>query len=299
MKKIALYCNQDHIKYKDSVMIAEKLQIKIINTINLANLTTDYDYILVWCNQIVGPDCSNANRYCLAIIDNLSFNENNKQYLYVDYINNLIANKKCYQFNYQDALVKAMGLHKLKDHAAAINILDGTAGFTLDAYALMQLNDKINLTLLESSPIIYSLVNDGFSRFKLSNNKEHQAFSTRWQLYHSNFIDYLTGNTVAGETKFDIIYLDPMFEKQQKNGVLYVKSKPKKNMQLLQDLCFNPNTVEELLMVALKFATNRVVLKRNIKQEKLFEKQINYSVASKQIRYDVYLTKNIITEHRC
>lgn len=293
MKKIALYCNQDHIKYKDSVMIAEKLQIKIINTTNLANLTTDYDYILVWYNQAISGD---PNNFYLAIVENLEFH-NNKQYLYVDYINNLIASKKCYQFNYQDALVKAMGLHKLKDHPATINILDGTAGFTLDAYALMQLNDKINLTLLESSPIIYSLVNDGFSRLKRSNNNKHQALSTRWQLYHSSFIDYLTDNTAVGETKFDIIYLDPMFEKQQKNGVLYVKSKPKKNMQLLQDLCSNPNTVEELLNTALKFATNRVVLKRNIKQEKLFEKQINYSVASKQIRYDVYLTKNIITEH--
>lgn len=236
------------------------------------NVFSKYNYVLHWLYN------SQDNSYYLAIYkpDNIKIN------LSVDYINNLIAGKKTYQFTYNDALPKAMGLAKIKNQQDKINILDGTAGFTLDAYALLQLNNNIHITLLEQSKVLYYLVKDGLDR----SDRSDQEISSRVKLININFIDYLKNNL---NNNFDIIYLDPMFEKSNSTA------KPKQNMQLLQDLCFNPNDVNELLIAGLEYINSqnnnkntKLVLKRNIKQPKLLSKYINYSVASKQVRYDVY-----------
>lgn len=276
--KIAIYCPPNHLNYDYSVSIAADLNIDLLDKLD-PEIADIYNYILFWQQE------SQSLFLSLSIAKTGSKNYLNN-YLNVDYVNNLIAGKKCYKFTYNDALPKAMGLAKLKNQQ--INILDGTAGFTLDAYALLQLNDgnnNINITLLEQSKILCYLVKDGLDR--LSNN--------RVKLININFIDYLKDlkNMPSRDNFFDIIYLDPMFEKAN------TTAKPKQNMQLLQDLCGNPNDVNELLAAGLDYFSFyhknniknsfKLILKRNIKQPKLLSKYINYSVSSKQVRYDVYV----------
>jgi len=266
--RIALYCQEDHPKFHESKLIANDLDISLI--ISNEVLENKYDYILFWE--------FNLNNYYLSI---RSYTDKLSKSLNVDYVNNIIAGKKCYKFSYNDVLPKAMGLSKLKDKK--INILDATAGFTLDSYALLELNKNIHITLLENSKVLFFLLKDGLERLSLGSESSIDI-SKRVTLLNINFIDYIQSQTA--ESNFDIIYLDPMFEKDK------ASAKPKQNMQLLQDICVNPNTVKELLEAALNYKNKtKIVLKRNIKQPKLLEKNINYSVSSKQIRYDVYINQ--------
>ena len=138
-----------------------------------------------------------------------------------------------------------------------------------------------------------NLVKDGLARLRLSSVSQHQSLANRVELFNNNFIDYLKAHQAA--KNYQIIYLDPMFEKFEKSEKPgKITSKPKQNMQLLQDLCSNPDEAENLMVAAFKYyqqhnIKGRVVLKRSSSQAKLLEKYVNYSVETKQIRYDVYL----------
>ncbi|MBP9721815.1 MAG: class I SAM-dependent methyltransferase [Gammaproteobacteria bacterium] len=260
---IAICCPEDHPKYQESVQIANDIKCNLLTTI----LNSESEYILSWLLL--------NNTYYLSISKSKSLDLN------IDYVNNQIAGKSCYKFTYNDALPKAIGLSNLKKDK--ISILDGTAGFTLDAYALMLLKNNIKLTLLENSKILYYLIKDGLDRLSQSSQINHQEISNNIKLYNTNFIDYL--KNLSGSEQFDIIYLDPMFEVSKQ------KSKPKQNMQVLQDLCDNPNDALDLLQTAFEYQKNsKIILKRDNNQPKLLGKRINYSVKSKQIRYDVYLS---------
>ncbi len=271
---IAFYCPHENLRFGESAVIAKDLGIPVIE--EETNIDSDVHYVLFWQNV-------NNSQY-LSIASPQAMKKN--QGLYVDYINSLIAGKTAYKFNYLDALPKAMGLAKLKDQK--VRIIDGTAGFTLDAYALLQLCNNLEFTLVEQSKILFYLVNDGISRLR-NGNGLHLERAQRMQIINDNFISYCKSHSKSHSKSADyqIIYLDPMFEKTKSSAA------PKQNMQLLQDLCKNPNDVNELLSVALDYqkATGggKVVLKRSGKQPKLLEKNINFSVESKQIRYDVYL----------
>lgn len=268
MLSIGFYCDQQHPMYQQAQNIAQELSASILHGIENNDLLCDFDCILAWHNNQY-----NTSEYFLSILDPSS---DFKKHIYIDYVNNIISDKKLYEFKYNDPLPKAMGLSKLKDKN--ICILDGTAGMTIDSYGILRLSPNVKITLLENSKIISSLIKDALYRLKAANSELSDKISFK----HDNFIDYLQG-TQSGE--YDIIYLDPMFVKSET-----IKSKPNKNMQFLQNICFNPNNIEELLDTALMYAKSKVVLKRSRSQPKIKEKLVNYSVESKQIRYDVYLT---------
>ena len=286
--ELVFYCPQDHSSYLESELIAKDLGVKLIDDANdiaaIDVIDPGVKYMLFWQEVNKIP--------CLAVASPQAINKRQiLNGLYVDYNNKLIAGKKTYKFSYQDALPKAMGLAKLKDQS--VSILDGTAGFTLDAYALLQLHNNISLTLVENSKVLFYLVKDGLARLRLSSVSQHQSLANRVELFNNNFIDYLKAHQAA--KNYQIIYLDPMFEKFEKSEKPgKITSKPKQNMQLLQDLCSNPDEAENLMVAAFKYyqqhnIKGRVVLKRSSSQAKLLEKYVNYSVETKQIRYDVYL----------
>lgn len=274
----AVYCQQQDPCYQEAQLMAQNLEASLIS--DLDNITCDCQYLLFWrsMNGTVSLSIIKVSDY-FGDLSKLKMSINKGiGSLSVDYSNGVIAGKKCYKFTYNDALPKAMGLAKFKDQS--VSILDGTAGFTLDAYALLQLSSNLKITLLENSKVLFYLVNDGLLRARCGANMLTQNIAQRMTLVNKNFIDYLKADN---NSDYQIIYLDPMFEKDKS------AAKPKQNMQLLQDICSNPNDVAELICAALTSKNKRIVLKRSIKQAKLFEKYINYSVESKQIRYDVYL----------
>lgn len=292
MNKIAFYCTKDHPKYKESVAITDSLSAELLTNSDIFHknniLALDqYSCIFAWYESI-GHD--NQPCYYLSLLDKTN---KYKKYIYIDYIHNNIAGKKAYKFNKHDSLPKAMGLANItaKDENCKINILDGTAGFTLDSFALLMstFRKNISITLLEQSSIIYLLIKDALNRLGLSDIDIHKEIYNRVKVVNIDFISYVSSDTYNNCD--DIIYLDPMFyHDENQNSHIVNKAKPKKNMQLLQNICFNPTKTEDLLARALVKAKNKVILKRNSNQSKLLKDKINYSVESKQVRYDVYLT---------
>lgn len=293
MIKVAFYCTKDHPKYKDAVAIAEYTGAYLIDSLDSSDFLDSHDCIMAWYTW--HNNLENREDYFLSILDK---SNNYQKYLYIDYINNVIAGKQVFKFGYRDSLPKAMGLLKLKNQQ--VNILDGTAGFTIDSFAILNLNKNINITLVEQSPILYCLIKDAIARLMSSEIEEHKQLSRQMSVVNANIIDYLNENL---NNQFDMIYLDPMFNKFERRtlsdaGQLVIKSKPKKNMQLLQDICFNPVNIDELLTYVLDYIKKmkhnkdqiiKLILKRSKSQAKLLAKYINYSVESKQIRYDVYI----------
>lgn len=287
----AFYCIKDHPKYKQALIISEFIGAKLFNTSDFdqykqalkhGNTQEYYEAILTWCQN-------NTGDYCLAILDNSDKLNKFKKYIYIDYINQQIAGQDLYKLTYSDALPKALGLANYKDQE--VSLLDGTAGLTIDSYGLYRLHQGIQLTLIEQSKVIYSLIRDALERLEsVSHVPSVSHAGSKIKVFNYNLLEYLQGlnkshndavNSIR-DTKFDLIYLDPMFEQHS-------KAKPKKNMQLLQDICTNPESTENLLKQALMSAKDRVVLKRARTQAKLLEQKINFSVTTKQLRYDVYL----------
>lgn len=274
--KLAFYCpnnldNDD--KYKQSEMIAKDLNIKLINSIEDEDIK-NLDYLLTW-RSINNIDYLSSY---LSLVD-INF----KKYIYIDYVNNIIANKKLYEINLKDSLAKAFGVANFKKDIKSSNsninkikILDATAGFTIDIFNIYNLLKKYNLeqyfefTLIEQSKVLYYLIKDGLERANL------EKFIN---LYNNNSVDYLNKNN----QQFDIIYLDPMFDLKHNSA------KPKENMQIIQNIGHNCLQTEDLLNTAMKYAKTKVILKRSNKHGKLISNKVNYSVLSKQLRYDIYL----------
>jgi 16S rRNA (guanine1516-N2)-methyltransferase len=83
----------------------------------------------------------------------------------------------------------------------------------------------------------------------------------------------------------EVIYLDPMFPQEGKSAL------PKKRMQILRSLFLQAEPLEELLQESLRWARNRVVLKRGLKDPMIWRKP-HSQVKGKSVRFDVYLTAN-------
>ncbi len=158
-------------------------------------------------------------------------------------------------------------------------ILDVTAGLGGDAFILASLG--CDVTLVENNPLVYALLSDGITRAEKLDAET--GFIVREKLHlmpRQDALAYLA----AGTAEVDVIYLDPMFPERQKSA------KVKKAMQYFHDIvgCYHEQE-SELLVLALKKALKRVVVKRPKLAPLLAEKVPDYQVKGKSVRYDIYL----------
>lgn len=122
-------------------------------------------------------------------------------------------------------------------------VLDCTAGFGKDAFVLLNLG--CHVTALEKHPVLAIWLKFGF--WQLS-----KTLAPCPNFIFQNALDYLTS---IPRHKFDVIYLDPMFEQKPKSA------KANKNLQLLQHWHANePTDTNEILLAAMQKA-KRVVIK--------------------------------------
>ena len=164
---------------------------------------------------------------------------------------------------------KALLLKTMKGLTRKNSIIDATAGFGKDSLILSSLTER--LTLIERTPWVFSLLEEGIGKFK----KEIPSLQGV-KLIRADSKKYLNDLN----EKPDAIYLDPMFEKVS-------KSKAKKNLQALRELT-KPTKGEELLKISLTKAANRVVVKRHKKSRYLSGLKPTFSLSGRVIRYDVY-----------
>src|SRR5690606_31731336 len=132
-------------------------------------------------------------------------------------------------------------------------VLDLPAGLGRDAFVLASLGCAVQL--VERSPIVFALLEDGLTRarqFAAEQDQELAQILARMQAYRAQAADYLQG--LADDV--DVIYLDPMFPERDKTADV------KKEMRAFHSLVGRDEDAGDLLSLALQKARYRVVVKR-------------------------------------
>ncbi len=175
--------------------------------------------------------------------------ETHKQPTRVDFQDASLLYRK-ESFGKHQGLAKAVGLNKHEP----MHVLDATAGLGRDAFILASMG--CDLTMLEQSPLIYSLIFDGFKRASQIEDPVLQDIMQKMDLHHANAQDWFKAIMQGKRAKPDVIYLDPMFPPRNK------KANVKKDISLLQEvLGFDENSIT-LLEAAKGCARHRVVVKK-------------------------------------
>lgn len=152
-------------------------------------------------------------------------------------------------------------------------VMDACAGLGQDAF-LMSLGG-CRVIACESNPQIYAVLHDACLRAK----EKGWCGMDNMSLVFMNSI-LLMQHWPESRLRPDVVYLDPMFDKPYKGEV-------KAYARLLKLLACQ-DSVQELLEVALKFARNKVVVKRPLKGGCLMGKAPTYQLTGKTTRYDIY-----------
>ncbi|MFL1484471.1 class I SAM-dependent methyltransferase [Marinobacter sp. LN3S78] len=173
-------------------------------------------------------------------------------------------------------IAKAIGLKRTND---TLHILDATAGLGQDAFVLAGLGHQV--TLLERSPVIHALLEDGLAR--AAANDSTAAVVSRMSLVLADSITWLKAR--AGGPVADVIYLDPMFPHRDKSALV------KKEMQLFRPVVGDDPDAATLLEAALACARYRVVVKRSRRAPAIEGASPGLTLEGKSSRYDVYPLK--------
>ena len=193
----------------------------------------------------------------------------------IDFLRGPLAHRQQFGGGRGQAISKAMGLKS----GITPSILDTTAGLAGDAFVLATLGCPI--TLIERSPIIFSLIENALERASLS-DKFQTILQQGFDIFNCDANDYIIRQLTESSEAPDVIYIDPMYPDRKKSALV------KKDMQILQRLHGRDDNTSELLDNALRYARKRVVVKRPIHAETINEKVPNTCIKSKKTRYDIY-----------
>ena len=169
-------------------------------------------------------------------------------------------------------LGKAVGLHK----DPAPRVLDATAGLGRDAFVLAALGARV--TLCERHPTVAALVADARVRALAAPDTADAA--ARTEIVCADARNLLPP---ADGTRFDVVYLDPMYPERGKTALA------KKELQLLRELAGPDADADDLLAPALANARRRVVVKRPLRAVPLAGREPSFRFAGTTARFDVYL----------
>ena len=171
---------------------------------------------------------------------------------------------------FQQSLIKAVGIGKGKRPS----ILDGTGGLGSDGFLMASTGCKVSL--FERDKVIYELLKDGLRRYaaKDSNGKE---VSKRIQIENK---DFLESKTLTN--RYEVVYLDPMFPMS--------KTQPFKKANVVFTGIFTAeNNGDQMLSVAKRIATKRIVVKRGIRSPTLTNHDVDMVYRGNSNRFDIYL----------
>lgn len=170
-------------------------------------------------------------------------------------------------------------------------ILDVTAGLGRDAFVLATLGCRVQM--LERSPVVYALLQDGLHRAHRMAAAEDPALLDilqRMELLPADSRDYLAqlGNATAPDTMLpDVIYMDPMFPEREKSADV------KKEMRAFHSLVGKDEDADELLALCLTRARYRVVVKRPRKAPFVGDRPPSFQLEGKSSRFDIYTLRKL------
>jgi 16S rRNA (guanine1516-N2)-methyltransferase len=217
------------------------------------------------------PIASNPSQYDYLLYlspDYLGLKKTSNNPFYIDFLSPPMQFRQHHASLKKERLARAMGLKK----NSTPTIIDATGGLGRDSFILASLGFAV--TILERSPIIHALLQDGIERAK----GKIPAID-RLTLLNANAITWLPSLPV----KPDIIYLDPMFEERKKSA------RPKKEMLIFHDIVGDDEDAATLLTAALACARHRVVVKRPRLAQPLNEITPAYSLNGSSCRFDIYI----------
>jgi len=188
----------------------------------------------------------------------------------VDFASPASLYRKAHGGGRKEPIVKAVGLKG----TAPWHVVDATPGLGRDAFVLVSVG--CNVTMIERSPIVAALLEDGIRRL----HHGYPALAERMALQHGNSAEVMQ---YWKSEDVDAIYLDPMFPHKKKSALV------KKEMRLFQQLLGHDLDADALLAPALALATSRVIVKRPNSAEVLAGVNPSMAIESKKHRFDVYL----------
>ncbi|MDX2465569.1 MAG: class I SAM-dependent methyltransferase [Porticoccus sp.] len=210
-----------------------------------------------------------------------------------DFLGGATQHRRLYGGGKGQDIAKAVGLHH---KGFKPQVLDLTAGLGRDGFVLASLGASV--VMLERNPIVFALLEDGLSRARegvLNQSSMDEVADLAGVLSRISsvgldactYLSQLEEQSNSDERYPDVIYVDPMFPAREKS------SKVKKEMQLFHQLVGADDDGSDLLPLALKKVTYRVVVKRPVHAPFLAEQKPGYSLKGKSTRFDIYPIKKL------
>jgi 16S rRNA (guanine1516-N2)-methyltransferase len=206
-------------------------------------------------------------------IEMRSLQEPRTEPLYVDFTGGANRHRRLHGGGKGQAIARAVGLKKLRKPRVA----DVTAGLGRDAFVLAALG--CDVTLVERSPVVHVLLQDGLKRAFESDDIHVREILSRMHLVHADSLEWLDSQ----EERFDVITLDPMFPERRKSALV------KKEMRFFHDLIGSDSDAAGLLELARSRCRHRVVVKRPARAMPLANLEPSFSITGKSTRFDIYL----------
>ena len=194
--------------------------------------------------------------------------------VYVDFVGGAVAHRRRFGGGRGQSIAKAVGLKG----GASPTVLDATGGLGRDAFVLASLGCRV--TLLERSPVVAALLEDGLKR-AIADEEIGGWVAERLSLIHADAVTWM--ERLEEQDFPEVVYLDPMFPHRRKSAQV------KKEMFILQQLLGSDEDAEHLLPAALRVARKRVVVKRPDYAPVLGGMKPTMAITSKKHRFDVYV----------
>ncbi|MCF2949141.1 class I SAM-dependent methyltransferase [Paraglaciecola aquimarina] len=195
----------------------------------------------------------------------------------VDFASDALTFRRLHGGGKKEAIAKALGLKGV----GKLKVLDATAGLGRDAFVLASLGCDVDM--IERSPIVAALLNDGLRRAGSEPNLA-DWLNARMKLFHGVAYELLANWRKQQPKNIpDVVYLDPMFPHRKKSAAV------KKEMRLFQQLLGPDEDANLLLAPALALAKKRVVVKRPSGAPYLADTKPDIEMKGKANRFDVYL----------
>ncbi|QUM86834.1 MULTISPECIES: class I SAM-dependent methyltransferase [unclassified Moritella] len=196
--------------------------------------------------------------------------------VYVDFAGGAVNHRRKFGGGKGQAIAKAVGLKS----GVTPSVVDGTAGLGRDAFVLASLG--CHVTMLERSPIVAALLDDGLKR-AVDDAEIGGWIGTRLKLVFASSLSKLEGLGITP----DVVYLDPMYPHKKKSALV------KKEMRVFQSLVGADLDADGLFEPAMRVATKRVVVKRPDYAEYIANAEPSMAIETKKNRFDVYVKQGM------
>jgi 16S rRNA (guanine1516-N2)-methyltransferase len=191
--------------------------------------------------------------------------------LQVDFVTGAVAHRLKFGGGRGQDLAKAMGLRRGKTP----QIIDATAGLGRDSFLLASLGASV--TLIERSEKMHALLDHGMKQAAREGG-EFRAIIGRMTLLKGDAKDFLP--EMSGEA----ILIDPMHPPRHNSALV------KQELRQVREIVGTDDDAADLVRIALKHASNRVVLKWPAKADPIEGlKACTHQILGKTTRYDVFM----------